>query len=111
MLYKWADLMDGLVVYPERMLGNLQASYGLVFSQAVLLKLVDGGLSREEAYRVVQTSAMKAWQEKTDFKDLLLKDETVRATLTPEELESCFDPSRYLQNIHVVFERLEALET
>ena len=110
MLYKWADTMDNLIVYPERMLQNLWSSYGLVFSQSVLLKLIDKGLSREEAYRVVQTSAMKAWQDRTSFKDLLSQDETVRASLTEAELDSCFDPSRYLQNIGAVFARLEKLE-
>ena len=110
MLYKFADLMENLVVYPENMKANLWSSYGLVFSQSVLLKLVDKGLSREEAYRVVQTSAMKAWQDKTSFKDLLNRDETVRASLTEAELESCFDPSGYLENIGAVFARLEKLE-
>jgi adenylosuccinate lyase len=110
MLYKWADLMDNLIVYPKQMGANLWASRGLVFSQSVLLKLVDKGLSREEAYRVVQTSAMKAWKDKTSFKDLLLNDETVRAYLTGAELESCFDPSRYLENIGVDFSRLEKLQ-
>lgn len=111
MLFRWADLMDNLVVYPERMLDNLQASHGLVFSQSVLLKLVDKGLSREDAYRVVQANAMQAWQDRADFKDLLLRDETVGKTLTEEELNGCFDPSRYLQNIDAVFARLERLET
>ncbi|MFA5810458.1 MAG: lyase family protein, partial [Thermoleophilia bacterium] len=110
MLYKFSDLMENLVVYPENMKANLWSSYGLVFSQSVLLKLVDKGLSREEAYRVVQTSAMKAWQDKTSFKDLLNRDETVRASLTEAELESCFDPSRYLENTGAVFARLEKLE-
>jgi len=110
MLYKWADTMDNLIVYPDRMLQNLWSSYGLVFSQSVLLKLVDKGLSREEAYRIVQTGAMKAWQDKTSFKDLLSQDETIRASLTEDELESCFDPSRYLENISAVFTRLEKLE-
>ncbi len=110
MLYKWSDVMEHLMVYPERMLANLWASYGLVFSQSVLLKLIDKGLSREEAYAAVQACAMKAWEEKTSFKELLLADETVRASLTEAELESCFDPSRYLANIHVVFERLEGLK-
>ncbi|MBE0429540.1 MAG: adenylosuccinate lyase [Thermoleophilia bacterium] len=110
MLYKWADLMENLVVYPERMRENLEASYGLVFSQSVLLKLIDAGLSREEAYRVVQTSAMKAWQERTGFKELLLKDETVKASITEEQLESCFDPASYLENTGVIFERLKQLE-
>ena len=110
MLYKWADVMEHLMVYPANMTRNLWASYGLVFSQSVLLKLIDRGLSREEAYRVVQTSAMKAWQDQTSFRQLLLEDETVRASLTEAELESCFDPLRYLKNIHVVFERLEGLK-
>ncbi len=110
MLYKWADVMGGLAVYPERMLANLWASHGLVFSQSVLLKLIDKGLSREEAYRVVQAGAMKAWQDQISFKDLLLRDETVRASLTGAELESCFDPFSYLKNVDVVFERLEALD-
>ncbi len=110
MLYKFADLMDNLMVYPERMEANLWSSHGLVFSQSVLLKLVDKGLSREEAYRVVQTGAMKAWQDKASFKDLLSQDETVRASLTEAELDSCFDPFRYLENIGAVFARLEKLE-
>lgn len=110
MLYKWADLMDGLLVYPEQMERNLWSSHGLVFSQSVLLKLIDKGLSREEAYRVVQTSAMQAWQERSSFKELLARDESVKNHLSPEELESCFDPSSYLKNIGVVFERLENLE-
>ncbi|MHB1150347.1 MAG: adenylosuccinate lyase [Thermoleophilia bacterium] len=111
MHYRWSDVMDNLMVYPENMMRNLNASYGLVFSQSVLLKLVDAGLSREEAYRVVQTSAMQARQKRTDFKELLLKDATVMASLTATELDSCFDPARYLQNIGVVFERLDRLET
>ncbi len=109
MLHKWAEVMEGLAVYPERMLANLRVSHGLVFSQSVLLKLIDKGLSREEAYRAVQAAAMMAWQDQTSFKDLLLKDETVRASLTEAELESCFDPSRYLNNIDAVFQRLEKL--
>jgi adenylosuccinate lyase len=110
MLYKFTDLMDNLMVYPERMRENLWASHGLVFSQAVLLKLVDKGLSREEAYAVVQTSAMKAWEDKTSFKDLLEQDKTVTDSLTQEELDSCFDESSYLQNIGAVFTRLENLD-
>ncbi len=110
MLYKFADLMDNLVVYPDRMKANLWSSFGLVFSQSVLLKLVDKGLSREEAYRVVQESAMRAWQDKTGFRELLQQDETIRASLTEEELDSCFDEKSYLANIDTVFSRLEKLE-
>lgn len=110
MLYRFADLMDNLLVYPERMKANIWSSFGLVFSQSVLLKLVDKGLSREEAYRVVQTSAMQAWQDRTSFRELLEQDETVSKTLTVEELGSCFDETAYLQNIDIVFQRLEALK-
>jgi adenylosuccinate lyase len=110
MLYRFADLMDNLLVYPERMKANLWSSHGLVFSQSVLLKLIDKGLSREEAYRVVQTSAMKAWEDQTSFKELLKQDETVTATLSEAELDNCFDPSAYLVNIDSVFSRLDKLD-
>ncbi len=110
MLYRFADLMENLLVYPDNMKRNLWASHGLVFSQAVLLKLVDKGLSREEAYRVVQTSAMKAWQQQTGFRELLEADPTVRDTLSSEELDGCFDETAYLVNIDSVFSRLEELE-
>lgn len=110
MLFKFADLMENLMVYPERMKENLWASHGLVFSQSVLLKLIDKGLLREEAYGLVQVSAMKVWEEKISFKELLEQDETVMNSLSQEELDGCFDENNYLQNIGAVFSRLERLE-
>ncbi|MEK7818142.1 MAG: adenylosuccinate lyase, partial [Actinomycetota bacterium] len=110
MLDKFADLMQNLNVYPERMEANLQSSYGLVFSQAVLLKLVDKGLSREEAYRIVQAGAMKAWEEGISFREILLKDGTVMSSLSEDELEGCFDARNYLKNADAVFKRLKELE-
>ena len=110
MLFKFAELMDNLMVYPQRMKENLWASHGLVFSQSVLLKLVDSGLSREDAYAVVQTSAMKSWEDKTSFKELLEQDATVKQSLSQQELDDCFNEQNYLQNIGAVFARLEKLE-
>ncbi|MHB1380846.1 MAG: adenylosuccinate lyase [Thermoleophilia bacterium] len=110
MLFKFADLMDNLMVYPERMKENLWSSHGLVFSQSVLLKLIDSGLSREEAYRVVQVSAMKAWEEKTSFREILEQDQAVTGALSSEELDNCFNEQNFLQNIGAVFSRLEKLE-
>ena len=77
MLNKFIEVMDGLIVYPENMLANLIKTKGLIFSQRVLLELMDKGLTRQEAYDLVQRSAMKTWQDKLDFKAVLLKDKGV----------------------------------
>src|SRR5204863_1777209 len=81
MTVKFTQLIDGLRVYPERMLRNLEASFGLVFSQPVLLALVEAGASRDDAYRIVQRNAMRAWQEERPFRELLGEDPDVRAGL------------------------------
>jgi adenylosuccinate lyase len=107
-----ADLtwvLEGLVVYPERMRGNLWFGGGLAFSQAVLLALVERGLSREDAYRIVQEAAAAAWDEGVSFRERLEADPRVREALTPEELGRLFDPARYLERLDVVFDRLAKL--
>ena len=107
MLNRLAGVMDNLVVYPENMLANMDIFGGVIFSQNVLLKLTDKGLSREEAYKLVQDNAMAAWNRKDgDFRKNLLADERVRAHLSEEEITSSFDPSAYLKNIDFVFERV-----
>ena len=98
-------LLSNLVVFPERMQTNLDASFGLVFSQPVLLGLVAGGKSRDEAYRIVQHNAMQAWDEGTDFRTLLEADPEVDNSL----LDDAFDLRRSLSNLHVVFAQLDAL--
>jgi adenylosuccinate lyase len=100
-------LLQGLVVFPDRMRSNLDASHGLVFSQAVLLGLIDGGLSRDDAYRIVQRNAMRSWDERTDFRSLLEADPDVDDSV----LDEAFDLSRSLRHLDVVFEQLDAVET
>ncbi len=102
-------VLEGLVVYPERMRENLWHGNGLAFSQAVLLALVDRGLPREEAYAIVQRAAAAAWDEGASFREAVAGDERVRSLLAPEELDALFDPARSLANLDVVFARLEKL--
>ena len=104
MLVRFRSLVEGLVVNTDRMLSNLTATRGLVFSQAVLLALVDRGLTRDQAYRIVQEHAMTAWEKQVELRDLLENDS--RVTLTPSELGDCFNPHRSLARSDVVFDRL-----
>ncbi len=98
-------LLSGLVVFPERMRANLDASHGLVFSQPVLLGLVASGLTRDDAYRIVQRHAMRAWDDGLDFRGLLEADPEV-----PNELlDDAFDLRRSLSHLNVVFDQLDAV--
>ncbi|BAU23333.1 adenylosuccinate lyase [Caldimicrobium thiodismutans] len=102
-------VIKNLQVYPERMLKNLHLLRGLIFSQQVLLSLVEKGLTREEAYMIVQENAMKVWKEENlHFKEALLRDERVRNYLSPEELESLFDLKNYLSRVDTIFARVFA---
>ncbi|MBX9938197.1 MAG: adenylosuccinate lyase [Candidatus Obscuribacterales bacterium] len=106
MMARLAGVIEGLVVYPENMLRNMDVFGGVIFSQAVLLKLVDKGLSREDSYKLVQENAMRAWNKAGgNFRENLKGDERVLKHLTAGEIESCFDPAAYLKNIDYVFER------
>jgi adenylosuccinate lyase len=109
MLDRFTWLVDGLVVDPQRMHANLDSSHGLVFSQRVLLSLVASGLSRDEAYRLVQRSALRAWDEGLDLRALLEEDPEL--TLPPEALDAAFDLDDALKHVDVVFDRLSALMT
>ena len=102
-------LVNGLVIRPDRMQQVLDSSYGLVFSQRVLLGLVEEGLTREEAYAAVQRNAMTAWDTGQSLKDLLAKDEDVVGKIDPSRLDAMFDPSHHLRHLDEVFERVEAL--
>ena len=106
MLDRFAWLVEGLRVFPERMRRNLEASHGLFFSQRVLLALVESGLSRDEAYRLVQAHAMRAWEEELDFGELLRADEAVAARV---DLDAVLDLSVFTRHVDTIFERLEAL--
>jgi adenylosuccinate lyase len=109
MLDRFTWLIEGLVVRPERMLRNLEASRGLFFSQRVLLALVESGLERARAYELVQRAAMRAWEEEQDFAELARADPEIAAALDPAALEDVFDLTVYTRHVDVVFERLHAL--
>ncbi len=108
MLDRFAWLAEGLVVLPERMRSNLEASHGLFFSQRVLLALVESGLPRDDAYRLVQEHAMRAWDEGLDFRMLVEADERVAGRI---DLAAVFDVNAFTRHADVVFERLESLIT
>jgi adenylosuccinate lyase len=108
MLHLAAFVLEKLRVFPERMRRNLEAGGGLVYSQQVLLALVERGMSRDEAYRFVQGSAAAAWDEGKDFREELLSREKVRAQLSRDDLEALFTPR--LEHLDAVFARLEKLE-
>lgn len=106
MLYRLKGLLEGLHIYPENMEKNLWLTRGLIFSEKVLLKLVEKGLSREEAYGLVQRNAMRAWREKEDFKGLLLEDNQLRNHLSSDEIEECFSVGHDLKNVDYIFDRV-----
>jgi adenylosuccinate lyase len=106
MLNRFTDLLDKLIVYPERMLANLNMTRGIIFSQMVLLKLIDKGMSREDAYAAVQKNAMKSWQNDEDFKMLLLDDAEVMSCLNAEDIQAAFKMENFLRHIDVVYHRV-----
>ncbi len=107
MLARFTKIVEGLVVYPDNMRKNMDKYGGVIFSQAVMLKMVEKGISREEAYRIVQSNAMKAWNNNGgDFRKNLLADEQVTKLISQKEIEECLDPEHYLRNVGAVFERL-----
>src|SRR6266478_7268898 len=106
MLHKMASLIDGLVVYPERMLENLKLTRGLIFSGQLLLELTKKGVARETAYEWVQRNAMKVWDEGGDFQTLISGDEEIRAHLSTDQMARVFSLDTYLRNIDAVFARV-----
>jgi adenylosuccinate lyase len=106
MLQKMASLVEGLVVYPERMLENLGATRGLIFSGQLLLALTQKGVSRETAYEWAQRNAMKVWDEGGDFHTLAASDPDIRKHLSPEEIDRVFALDTYLRNVDAVFARV-----
>jgi adenylosuccinate lyase len=109
MLAELGEVLDGLEVFPERMRANLNMGGGLVYSQSVLLALVERGMPRDDAYRIVQAAAAAAWDEGKDFKGELQAQPDVARLLSARDLGALFDPRRYLRNLDVVFDRLAKL--
>ncbi|MCC6176424.1 MAG: adenylosuccinate lyase [Chloroflexi bacterium] len=109
MLRLFATIIEGLQVFPERMRANIDLTHGLVFSERVLLKLVESGMARNDAYLIVQGTARRVWAGEGDLRTLLAKDSRVTERLTPEQLDDCFELEYHLRNVDVAFERLGLL--
>src|SRR5271154_2932560 len=106
LLDKTANLVDKLLVYPERMRKNLESTGGLIFSGQLLLDLAEAGMLREDAYRLVQEHAMRAWKEDLSFRDEVARDPAITALLSPEKLAKTFDMTRQLGNVDAIFSRV-----
>src|SRR5690349_7777118 len=106
MLQKTTNLIDTMFIYPERMRANLESTGGLVFSGQLLLDLVEHGVSREDAYRMVQRHAMRAWQEGKNFRELVLKDKDITKRVPRAQVERAFDLERQLRNVDKIFDRV-----
>jgi adenylosuccinate lyase len=104
-LAKMTGLVEKLLVYPENMQANIDKTHGLIYSQRVLLALAESGLTREMSYKIVQDSAMKAWREKCDFRDLIRKNPDVKKHVSKKGLEACFDLGFYFKSVDHLFER------
>jgi adenylosuccinate lyase len=105
MLYKFTNIMENLIVYPENMKKNLEKTHGLIFSQRVLLALVDHGLTREKAYEMVQRNAMQTWNTGADFRQLLLDDAEVMDILSEKEINELFDFGYHLKHVDDIYKR------
>jgi adenylosuccinate lyase len=106
MLHRLSGILEDLRVYPDRMRENIERSFGLMYSQRVLLRLTESGLARQAAYEIVQRNAMRAWGERRSFRELLAADPEVTARLAPAALGECFDPAWYLRNVDAIYRRL-----
>jgi adenylosuccinate lyase len=106
MLQKTTNLLNTMFVYPERMKVNLESTGGLVFSGQLLLDLVESGISREDAYRLVQAHAMRAWKEGRNFRELVMGDENVTSRVPAKVIQRAFDLKRQLRNIDAIFARV-----
>ncbi|HET9014145.1 MAG TPA: adenylosuccinate lyase [Thermomicrobiaceae bacterium] len=106
MLALMTEIVEGWVVYPQRMLANLDATYGAIYSQRALLDLVEAGMDRQAAYKIVQRDARRAWDSGVHLRELLMEDPEVRARLSPEQIEAVFDPRYHTEHIEAAFRRL-----
>jgi len=109
-LNRFATIVKNLTVFPENMIRNMNATFGLIYSQRVLLKLIDKGMSREEAYDLVQPKTALSWDNQTAFRPLLEQDEKIMSKLTKEDIDDAFDYNYHLNHVDEVFERLGLVE-
>jgi adenylosuccinate lyase len=106
MLNRFGNIVKNLTVFPENMKRNMDRTLGLIYSQRVLLALIDKGLTREQAYDTVQPRAMEAWEKQVHFRSLIESDELITSKLTPAEIEDCFDYNYHIKHVDTIFERL-----
>ncbi|MCC6758290.1 MAG: adenylosuccinate lyase, partial [Candidatus Omnitrophica bacterium] len=106
MLAKFIPIIDGLLVYPKNMIASLTKTNGLIYSQRVLLELMKKGITREEAYEIIQHCAMQVWQDTSDFKEVLYRERKVRKYLKPSEIDACFDIKYYTRHRDFIFKRV-----
>ncbi|MCK5215569.1 MAG: adenylosuccinate lyase [Candidatus Omnitrophica bacterium] len=106
MLHKLIPVIEGLLVYPKNMIASLNKTKGLIYSQRVLLELMKKGLTREQAYEIIQRCAMQVWQETSDFKEVLYRDRKVRKHLKATEIDACFDIKYYTRHSDMIFKRV-----
>ena len=106
MLNRFSNIVKNLTVFPENMKRNMDSTLGLIYSQRVLLALIDKGLARETAYDTVQPLAMKAWESQTAFRNFVDADEKITSLLTKEELDDCFNYNYHIQHVDMIFDRL-----
>ncbi|THE10470.1 adenylosuccinate lyase [Bacillus timonensis] len=106
MLNRFGNIVKNLTVFPENMKRNMDRTLGLIYSQRVLLALIDSGLTREEAYDTVQPKAMEAWEKQVPFRELIETEEKITSRLTPALIDDCFDYNYHLKRVDMIFERL-----
>lgn len=109
MLNRLGNIIKNLTVFPENMKRNMQRTFGVPFSGRVMTKLIDKGLSREQAYDTVQPRAMRAWEEQRSFREILESDMEITAHLNADEIADCFDPTWHLKHVDTIFKRLELI--
>ncbi|WP_278902455.1 adenylosuccinate lyase [Dolosigranulum pigrum] len=105
-LNRFANVVEQLTVFPENMKDNMETTFGLIYSQRVMLQLIDKGLSREEAYDLVQPKTAQAWDEKKDFRSLLETDSKITSILTPNDLNDAFDYNYHIKHVDTIFDRV-----
>lgn len=106
MLVRMTNILDNLTVFEKNMKNNIYLTYGVIFSQRFMLKLVEKGYSREKAYDIVQPNAIKSWEEKIDFKSLMENESQVTSIMSQEEIDDCFDPKYQLKNVDEIYKRI-----
>lgn len=109
MLTRFGSILENLTVFEENMLANIEKTYGVIYSQRFMLKMIEKGFAREAAYDLVQPNAMKAWEEKVSFKELMENNEKVTAVLSQAEIDDCFNPAHHVKNVDVIFKRVGLL--